>query len=112
MSYYERETLRLLQRVEAKVDALRSEVRNLSNQTEGEVLMLDELRVAVERNTSVDTSAVALLNGIAEALRELGSRPTVNPADVKALADQLTSSTDGLAAAVTANTPTAPAPQE
>jgi hypothetical protein len=43
--------------------------------------------------------------GIAAKLAELGTRPTVDPAEVKALADELKGSSDALADAVTANTP-------
>jgi uncharacterized Fe-S center protein len=66
--------------------------------------MLEELKAEVERNRVVDESAKALIVGIAAKLAELGTRPTVDPAEVKALADELKGSSDALADAVTANT--------
>jgi predicted RNA-binding Zn ribbon-like protein len=67
---------------------------------------LEALRAEVERNTSVDSSAIALIEGIAAKLDELSQRETVNPADLVALSDALRASSDSLAGAVTVNTPT------
>lgn len=68
--------------------------------------IIENLRVEVERNTSVDDSAITLLTSLAARVEELKNDPVA----LQALADQLTSSSDALAAAVTANTPTTAAP--
>ena len=72
---------------------------------------LDRLTAAVERNTSVDTSVVALVEGLAQQLRDMAANAT-ELADMKAavtsLADELEASSDKEAAAVAANTPTPP----
>jgi len=65
---------------------------------------LDVLTAQVERNTSVDQSAIELLNGLAAQIADLKN----DPAALQALADNLTASSDALAAAVVANTPVAP----
>jgi hypothetical protein len=58
------------------------------------------LRAQVEMNTSIEQSAILLIQGIAAQLAELSG----DPAAVEALAAQLKSSADALAAAVAANT--------
>jgi hypothetical protein len=70
-------------------------------------LELDELTAEVSRNTSVDQSAIALLNGLRAKLDEVIA--SNDPQQLVALRDSLATSSDGLAAAVAANTP-APAP--
>jgi chromosome segregation ATPase len=69
---------------------------------------LDSLQAAVERDTAVDTSAIALIKGIADQLKAAQG----DPAAIAALTDKLTANADALAAAVAANTPatTTPAP--
>lgn len=63
---------------------------------------LTDLQAAVARNGDVEASAVALIQGIAQQLKDaLG-----DPAALAALSAQLTSQSDSLAAAVTANTST------
>jgi hypothetical protein len=64
-------------------------------------MTLDELKTQVEANTAVEASAVLLIQGIAAQLAEVSQYP----AKVQALADQLKTSADALAVAVTANTP-------
>jgi len=78
------------------------EVQTLSQQLGDIAIMADlsALTAAVERETTVTASAVALIQQIAEELRAAAT----DPAAVQALADQLTSSSDALAAAVEANT--------
>lgn len=65
----------------------------------------DALVAQVTENTTVEASAVTLIQGIAA---QLAGNPT--PAQVDALAAELKTSSDALAAAVAANTPAAPAP--
>ena len=59
----------------------------------------DALVQQVKDNTDVEASAVTLIQGIAA---QLAGNPT--PSQVSALATQLKSSADALAAAITANT--------
>lgn len=65
---------------------------------------LDALTAEVTRNTEVDAGAIALINGLAAKIVELKN----DPAALQALADSMKGSSDALAAAVTANTPSEP----
>jgi hypothetical protein len=67
---------------------------------------IDNLRTEVERNTSVDGSAIALLQSLAA---QVEANKT-DPAALQALVDQIRGSSDTLAAAVTANTPASEEP--
>jgi len=64
---------------------------------------LDDLKAAVAKDTEVDTSAITLLNGLKAALD--AAIASGNPADLKALSDQLGTNAKSLADAVVANTP-------
>ena len=67
-----------------------------------------EVRAAVEVNTSVDQSAVALIKDLADRFEAVAG----NEADVRALAAALRDSNVTLAEAVTANTPTTTPPAD
>jgi cell division FtsZ-interacting protein ZapD len=99
------ELFRILQIVESKLDNLLKLVVWFAKK---ESEMLEVLAAEVARNRAVDESAKALIMGIKEKLDELASQPKVDPAEVAALAAELGSSSDELAAAVTANTPVDP----
>jgi hypothetical protein len=64
---------------------------------------LDVLTAQVTANTDAEASAVQLLNNLSVALAAVKNDPVA----VQALADQLKTSGDKLAAAVVANTPVA-----
>jgi len=64
---------------------------------------LDALTAEVTRNTDVDASAIALINGLAAKIVELKNDPVA----LQALADSMKASSNALADAVTANTPAA-----
>ncbi len=66
------------------------------------LMTLDELKAKVQANTDVTTSAVTLINGLAEQLRAIATDPVA----IQALADQLDAADKSLAAAIQANTPT------
>lgn len=68
---------------------------------------LTALRDAVTRATSVDESAITLIQQIAAQLADMAAQPTVDPADLQALADQLNTESGSLSDALTANTPAA-----
>jgi hypothetical protein len=67
---------------------------------------LSDLTAAVARNGDVENSAVLLIQGIAQQLKD--AIAANDPAALVALQTQLTGQADALAAAVTANTPAAP----
>ena len=62
---------------------------------------LTALTAEVARNTEVDTSAIALLTGLAAQIEALKTDPVA----LQGLADTLRGSSDALAAAVLQNTP-------
>ena len=66
---------------------------------------LDDLKAAVAKVTEVDQSAVTLLNGLKAKLD--AAIASGDPAALTALSSELGSDTQGLADAVTANTPSA-----
>ncbi len=65
---------------------------------------LEDLRSEVERNSNVVQSATALISRLASLIGDAAD----DPDQVRALADQLSSTSDALAAAVAANTPAQP----
>jgi hypothetical protein len=83
-----------------KLDAIFSQL-----QSKGDAIMADlsALQTEVEQNGEVAASAVALLNGLAQQLRDAAA--SNDPAAIQALADQLDANTQNLADAVSANTP-------
>lgn len=76
--------------------------------------IVDDLRLEVERNRSVDQSAITLLNGINDRIKAAVDQALANGAtaeELQPLTDlqvQLKTDTDALAAAVSANTPGEP----
>lgn len=85
-------------RIEAKIDQLLKNERTI-------IMDLTTLQAQVEQTLTVEQSAVTLINGLAAQIAAAAD----DPAKVSALAAQLKSSADTLAAAITANTPAAPA---
>jgi hypothetical protein len=65
---------------------------------------LTRLTAAVERDNTVNQSAVTLLNHLAQLLRDSADDPVA----INALADQLDAQQQALADAVVANTPVQP----
>jgi hypothetical protein len=74
--------------------------------SEGDKIMaaLDDLTAQVNASTTVESSAIALIQGIAGQIAAAGT----NPAALAALTAKLNASASALAAAVAANTPAAP----
>jgi uncharacterized membrane protein len=68
---------------------------------------MDALTAEVTRNTTVDESAIALINGLADQIAALAQEGNVQA--ILALTAKMKADSDGLAAAVTANTPATPA---
>lgn len=69
-------------------------------------IALADLTAAVNKSTTVEQSAITMIQGLAA---QIAANAT-DPAAVSALASQLNAGADALAAAITANTPAAPAP--
>lgn len=67
---------------------------------------IDDLTANVAADTTVDQSAITLLNGLKAAL----DAAIGDPVALQALSDQLGSNVAGLSAAVLANTPSEPTP--
>lgn len=64
------------------------------------IMKLDELEKQVTDNTTVEQSAIVLIQGIAAQLVEIAT----DPAKIQALADQLKNSAANLAACIQTNT--------
>jgi hypothetical protein len=86
-----RETMRLLYRILGKESNMATD--------------LDSLTAEVTNNTSVEQSAITLIGNLAAAITAAGTDPVA----LAALVSQLQTNDKALAAAVTANTPAAPA---
>jgi len=69
---------------------------------------MDALIVQVTKNSEVEASAILLIQGIAQQLKDAIANGA-DPVQLAALAKQLDNSAQALAAAVAENTPVAPA---
>jgi len=88
---------------DAKFNLILTRLRALTKEIQTMAGQLDTLTAAVARNTEVDESAITLLKGLAAKIEELKN----DPAALQKLADDMTASSDKLAAAVVENTPSA-----
>lgn len=88
-----------------RLEVLNSKIDKLIKGERTEMADFSVLTSDVEKLTSVDESAVTLINGLAQQIKDAGT----DPVKLKALTDKMETETDALAAAVTANTPAAPA---
>jgi len=77
-------------------------VHNLERKVNHIMAILDPLAAEVTETKTIIESAVTLIEGIAAQLEEHKNEP----AEIQRLADELNASSDALAAAVQANTPT------
>jgi hypothetical protein len=107
----------LAQTLKARNDQLAAAVLELSGQEEPRVWtsstrsdtvstpsmeqVIEQLRVEVERNSSVDDSAIQLITTLVDQIEQNQN----NPAELQALVTTLREKTDALAASVGANTP-------
>ena len=91
----ESEILDRLGRISDRVDLLLTEAGKMSAE-------LDRLTAEVTEMGAVVDSAVTLINGLAQQIRDLAT----DPAALNGLADELDAKANALAAAVAANTPT------
>lgn len=89
-----------LQRIEDKLDWL---IRLSQHEVHAMATALDSLADQVSANTQVETSAIQMIQGLADQLRQAGT----DPAKIAQLQQSLDQSASRLAAAITANTPVA-----
>ena len=83
--------------IEAKLDSITRRAKAMS-------LVLDNLKAQVARNTSLEQSAIALIQGLAQQIRDAAG----DPAALAELATNLETSATSLSDAFVANTPAAP----
>jgi hypothetical protein len=91
-----------LDRIERKLDAILLRANLLIRETYAMATNLDEITAEVQQTTDAQAAAVLLLQDLKARLDSAGTDPVA----LKALSDQLGVSTDALAAAIVANTPT------
>lgn len=84
---------RLLVGIDRKLDIILRRTSIMSKE-------LDDLSSEVSNVTTVEQSAITLINGLADQIKAAGT----DPAKLQALTDSLTASSNSLAAAVAANT--------
>jgi hypothetical protein len=90
-------------RIEAKVDQILSLLSLLVTEGKKTMSAIDDLTAAVARETTVNQSAITLIQGLAARVNA-----ATDMTQVKALVADLNAQSDAMAAAVTANTPSAP----
>lgn len=95
-------------RLEDKVDLILKILQRLENKENFIMATLDETLAAVNAESTVDDSIVALLQGL-EAQIKAGGLSAADQAKVDAIFSQAQSNSAKISAAVTAGTPVAPA---
>lgn len=106
--------LRFKERVEQSLTELKEQIGELkellllsNKQTKKNMASLKKLEDAVAKATSINESAIALIQGISKQIKDAGT----DEAKLNALTEKLDANEDALAAAVAANTPaTEPTP--
>lgn len=96
----------LLTRISAQLATISTQLTTLTHQEEQIMADLSALQTEVSENGDAVGSAVALLSGLSQQLKD--ALAANDPAAIQALVDQLDANTQTLADAVTANTPAAP----
>lgn len=96
----------LLARISAQLATISTQLTTLTHQEEQIMADLSALQTEVSENGDAVGSAVALLSGLSQQLKD--ALAANDPAAIQALVDQLDANTQTLADAVTANTPAAP----
>ncbi len=88
------------------LEAIYRAVLTLNEESEHMSKELDDLTAEVAAETTIDQSAVALINGLAAQITAAGT----DPAKLAALTTQMKTQSGDLAAAITANSPKPPTP--
>jgi hypothetical protein len=93
--------------IEERLVALETNVAKLKGEVQQMALSLQALQNAVTNETTVEQSAITLIQGLAAQLQTLinNSGNTVDPAALQAIVTAMTNSQAALAAAVAASTP-------
>jgi hypothetical protein len=97
------ELINAIDELDRKISHVLRLVKQLMKEEKIMALALEALQAAVEKNGEVEASAITLIQGIAQQLKDAQT----DPAAIAALSDKLTAQADALAAAVVANTPAA-----
>lgn len=90
-------------RIVWRLDYLMAQVNRLLRMEVRQLAVLDDLKAEVEEVKTVEASAVTLLNGLAQMLRD--ALASGDPAAIQAVIADLDASSNALADAVAANTP-------
>ena len=93
-------------RVQWKLDFIIMQLNSVLAREARIMATVQELQVEVDQVVEVEASAVALLNGISQMLKD--ALASGNPQAIQDAIDKLEASKLGLAAAVAANTPPTP----
>lgn len=96
----------MYQSVMRRLDAIEDILRHINHRLDHIMSALSDLQAAVAAENTVIDSAIVLIQGLAAALAAAGT----DPAALAALKTDIDAKAQSLAAAVTANTPAAPAP--
>ena len=104
----ERELRKQFRRVNDKLDVLYAYIKDIRKKEIIIMVELDDLEVAVNENTTLDGSIIALVEGLATQIEALKA----NPAKLISLAASLREKSLAIAAAIQANTPVVPPPVE
>jgi hypothetical protein len=103
-SFFDRSDKQIL----AKLDQVLSGINTLLHWRTTMSAAMDALIVQVTKNSEVEASAILLIQGIAQQLKDAIANGA-DPVKLAELTTQLDNSAQALAAAVAANTPVAPA---
>lgn len=90
--------------IDGSIEELRESLHSLERKADDTLADLTALTAQVSQNTTVEESAVTLINGLAALIKAAGTDPVA----LQALQTQLAQSATDLGNAVTANTPAAP----
>ncbi len=104
MKYYEKRRAAIF-RIERRLDDVENLIRSIENKEETIMTTLADIRDRVAAEHTVGQSAIALLQQIAQMLRD--ALASQDPAAFQEIADMLDSDTQALSDAVVENTPAA-----
>jgi len=90
-----------------KLDRIHTALVDLRTQGSTTMATIADLQAAVAADAAVDSSAIILIQGLAEQIQTLIAQGS-DPVALQALVDSINNSTAALADAVTANTPAVP----
>ncbi len=94
----------LLRPITRRLDRIEAVLALYRKKEEALMAALDDLTAQVTAQTTVEQSAITLLNQLSDLIKQAGT----DPVKLAALTAQLKTSADALAAAIVANTPAAP----